>query len=121
MRAASSWLTQWLTGVNLYQQTLMNLKYRLKGETHFWSSREEIVEAYDGVDMTDRIEEVDIDSEDYILRDIPKEMRSPMAMMAWDNGHSAGEDEVRLYLREYVEKFREPLIQLEERIRAECS
>jgi hypothetical protein len=57
---------------------------------------------YDPEQHAHLVLEVDLDSEEYILRDIPKEFHPFLSSLAWDQGHSAGEDEVRLHLRSFV-------------------
>lgn len=48
------------------------------------------------------ITEIDTDDRDYILRDVPEELKSSISWMAYERGHSAGQDEVASYMREMV-------------------
>ena len=54
-----------------------------------------------------------------ILKDIPKELHNALSGMAWERGHSAGYEEVINYLADLVNELKEPITQLETRIRKE--
>lgn len=86
---------------------MSNIKYRVKGENYLWDDRKDLEGCYEGIPI--EIEEIDTDSEDYIMRNIPKEFHSTLSYMAYDRGHSAGESECRLYLRELVSELQKPI------------
>lgn len=49
------------------------------------------------------IQEINVDDSDYILRDVPEEFKSSLSWMAYDRGHSWGENEVACILRGLVD------------------
>jgi flagellar biosynthesis/type III secretory pathway protein FliH len=54
-----------------------------------------------------------------MLKEIPKEFRSAMSYKAWEDGHSAGYEEVILLLSNLIDAFKEPIEEFEHRIRKE--
>jgi hypothetical protein len=86
---------------------MSNIKYRIKGENYLWDTRYILEATYEGIPI--EIEEIDTDSEEYIMRDIPKEFHSTLSYMAYDRGHAYGMDEVRLHLKNFVEELQKPI------------
>jgi hypothetical protein len=58
---------------------------------------------------------------DELLSRVPKEFRSQLSYMAYERGHSAGEDEVILHLGSLIDDLEEPIREFEKRIRQEKS
>ena len=56
-----------------------------------------------------------------ILKKLPKEFHSAVSYMAWEDGHSAGYEEVIGILREMVGNFEKPIQEFEKRIRRESN
>lgn len=54
-----------------------------------------------------------------LLEELPPELRAAVSYMAYENGHSAGYEEVLNELRGMVGSLKEPLAALEKRLRAE--
>ena len=52
-----------------------------------------------------------------LLNELPEEFKSVISGMAWERGHSAGYEEVVLYLQDYVNELKDPIKKFEERIR----
>lgn len=52
---------------------------------------------------------------------IPEEFRSAMEIMAWDNGHAFGYEEVMVCLRSIVYSFAKPIAEFEKRITKKSS
>lgn len=99
----------------------MNIKYHLIGnKNNVFDSKKELIQYYDWqaykVDEN-HISEIDVDSEDYMLRDIPDEFRPAMVYMAYKLGHSYGESEIRYHLSELVDDFENPIRNFERKIR----
>jgi hypothetical protein len=84
----------------------MNIQYQATSDIYkfkfeLFLTREALQNSYDWVeDLV--ITEVDVDSNDYILRDVPEELKSTFSLMAYDAGHHAGEEEVACILRGFV-------------------
>jgi len=87
----------------------MNIQYqassdRYKFKPELFPTKEALQESYSWVeDLV--ITEVDVDSNDYILRNVPEELKSSFSWMAYDSGHHAGEEEVACILRGLVNDF----------------
>ena len=87
----------------------MNIQYQASSATYniqaeLFSTKEQLLNHYDWAeDLV--ITEVDVDSNDYILRDVPEELKSSFSWMAYDSGHHAGEEEVACILRGLVNDF----------------
>jgi hypothetical protein len=56
------------------------------------------------------------DQEDEILKDVPIEFHGPLRGMAWDQGHSAGFEEVIGDLREMVYRLKPAIAEYTARI-----
>lgn len=56
------------------------------------------------------------DKQAEILQNIPKEFRGRLSYMAWQQGHSAGYEEVILDLKELVDNLEEPIKEFEKRL-----
>ena len=67
-------------------------------------SKAEVAEKM-GADVED-IDFVEYSEVEYILKDVPTEFRSVLSYMAYERGHSAGEDEVVLHLKELVSNLK---------------
>ena len=67
----------------------------------YYKSKED---AFATVDFADdhEISEIDIDTEEFILRNVPPELKSPLSGFAYDKAHSYGHDETKSYLKELV-------------------
>lgn len=87
----------------------MNIQYQATSEMYkfqpeLFATKEALQSSYDWVgDLV--ITEVDVDSNDYILRDVPEELKSSFSWIAYDSGHHAGEEEVACILRGFVNDF----------------
>jgi plasmid stability protein len=102
---------------------MSKIKYKLKTDNTIFDTVEDLMDYY-GMTPTwieNNLEEIDIESDEYILKDIPKEFHSALTWMAYEHGHSAGESEVRNYLKGYVEDFRKPIQAFEKRLREELT
>lgn len=51
-----------------------------------------------------------------LLAQLPEEFRGVISSMAWDRGHSAGYEEVILYVQDYVDELKDPIEKFEKRI-----
>jgi hypothetical protein len=60
-------------------------------------------------------EEFDAESRQLLLR-IPPVLHAAFHKLAWDQGHSAGLEEVFNYLQEYVSEFEQPLIKYRQQL-----
>lgn len=54
-----------------------------------------------------------------LCKGLPEELIGPLQGLAWDEGHSAGYEEVINILKGYVRTFEGPLAKMERRIRKE--
>jgi hypothetical protein len=55
--------------------------------------------------------------QDKILQDIPKEFHGALSYMAWNEGHSAGYNEVLGYLSDFVYNLKEAIEKYTQRIK----
>lgn len=84
----------------------MNIKYiatsaRYNIDAELFKTKEELLNCYDWAeDLV--IEEIDVDDSNYILRDVPEELKGCISWMAYEQGHSAGESEVASCMRSLV-------------------
>jgi hypothetical protein len=62
------------------------------------------------------IGEVDIDSPEFIMNDIPDEFKSVIRCIAYEQGHSSGEEEVNMIMRSLVRDFSPAIKTFEERL-----
>ena len=58
-------------------------------------------------------------TQDELLKDIPEELQGTISYMAYEEGHSAGYEEVIGILRSHVSALEEPLKKFEARVRSE--
>jgi hypothetical protein len=84
----------------------MNIQYQATSviyniQSELFPTKEDLKNAYDWAEDLE-IKEIDFDDQNYILRDVPQEFKGPLYWMAYDNGHSAGENEVACILRRLV-------------------
>lgn len=56
-----------------------------------------------------------------ILSEVPPEFHSALSKLAWDRGHSGGNNEIICVLEDLVGALQKPIQNFEERIRAEVS
>jgi hypothetical protein len=87
----------------------MNIQYQATSaiyniQSELFPTKEVLKNYYDWAEDLE-IKEIDVDDRDYILRDVPEEFKSPAYWAAYESGHSAGEEEVASYLREFVSDF----------------
>lgn len=61
------------------------------------------------------------EEQDKLLKDIPKEFHRAFSGVAWNNGHSAGLEEVILVLSDLIFKFTQPIKDYEKRLVEECN
>lgn len=88
----------------------MNIKYKASSVIYGVSSeqlfdtKEDLLNMYDfAEDLV--IQEIDVDDRDYILRDVPEELKGVFSWNAYERGHSAGESEVASCMRSLVYDF----------------
>lgn len=87
----------------------MNIQYQASSDIYkftpeLFSTKEALKDMYGWAeDLV--FTEVDVDSNDYILRNVPEELKSSFHCMAYDAGHNAGEEEVACILRGFVNDF----------------
>lgn len=87
-------------------------KYRLPGND-FFTTEKELRENYPWVeDLT--VEKVN--KTDYLLSSVPEDFRSTLSYMAYERGHSAGEDEVTSILEGLVNDLRPAIMKFEQRL-----
>lgn len=55
---------------------------------------------------------------EYILKDVPEEFKGALSYMAYEHGHSAGEDEVNMILEGIISDLMPSIKKFEESIRA---
>jgi hypothetical protein len=55
-----------------------------------------------------------------LLKDIPKELHAALSYMAYERGHSAGNEEIVIELHDLVSGLQEPLKNYEARVRMDC-
>ena len=60
------------------------------------------------------------EEQDKLLKDIPKEFHGAFSGVAWDNGHSAGLEEVILVLSDLISNFKQSIEDYEKRLVEEC-
>lgn len=69
--------------------------------SEFFKTKEELLDSYDfAEDLI--IHEIDVDDRDYILRDVPAELKGCISWMAYESGHYAGESRVAYVMRNLV-------------------
>ncbi len=84
----------------------MNIQFKASSALHkinseLFETKEELLNCYDWAeDLV--VEEIDVDDRDYILRDVPEELKGCISWMAYESGHSAGESEVASCMRNLV-------------------
>lgn len=85
----------------------MNIQYQASSKIHkinseLFKTKEELLDNYDWAeDLV--ISTIDVDDRDYILRDVPEELKGCLSWMAYERGHSAGENEVACHMRSLVD------------------
>lgn len=84
----------------------MNIQFKASSARHkinseTFKTKEDLLDAYDWAEDL-IIQEIDIDDRDYILRNVPKELKGCISWMAYESGHSAGENEVACVMRGLV-------------------
>ena len=99
----------------------MKIKYKLKGResSGLFDTPEKIIEWFEGMNeawIEKNIIEIDVHSNEYIMRDIPEEFHSALSYMAYERGHSAGEEEIRNILMGLVEDLKPSFEKYEHRI-----
>lgn len=102
----------------------MKIQYQLRGDSQLFETIEQLKDYHCySVDCRNpnwvekHIIEIDVDSEEYIMKDISKEFHSALSSMAYDRGHSAGEDECRSILIGIVADLIKPIQAFEKRLR----
>ena len=84
----------------------MNIQYKASSVLHkidseLFKTKEELMNYYGWAeDLV--ISEIDVDDRNYILRDVPEELKGCLSWMAYESGHSAGENEVACHMRSLV-------------------
>jgi|688.fasta_scaffold410114_3 hypothetical protein len=87
----------------------MNIQFQASSNIYkftqeLFSTKEALKDVYGwAADLV--ITEIDVDSSDYILRDVPEELKSSFSWKAYEAGHHAGEEEVACILRGFVDDF----------------
>lgn len=104
----------------------MEIKYQLVGDPTLFKSIEELNEYFGWDDdhkysewFKNNVIEIDAHSDEYIMKDIPKEFHKTLSYMAYEKGHSCGYDEVRMILIGLVADLKKPITAFEERIKDE--
>lgn len=107
----------------------MEIKYQLVGDSTLFKSIEELNEYFGWNDdrkcrkysewFKNNVIEIDVHSDEYIMKDIPQEFHKTLSHMAYEKGHSCGCDEVREILIGLVADLKKPIVTFEERIRDE--
>lgn len=87
-----------------------------------WSDRQSLVNTAKDCGMNPvwvekNIQEIDTDSEEYIMRNIPKEFHNALSYMAYEQGHAYGQSEIIYHLKSLVEGLEKPIQKFEERLR----
>jgi hypothetical protein len=96
-------------------------KYIPWGIVETGKTREEVISKLQdcaGIILANEIKWKVYEDSEYILRDIPEEFHGALSYIAYEQGHSAGQDEVNLILSDLVynlapaiKKFEDKLIQ----------
>ena len=94
------------TGVRIYEQVIRNGQLEWRAVT-----TQMVMPAL--VAMT--VDEFNVE-QIQILQAVPCEFRSALAAKAWDDGHSAGFEEVNSHLKELVSIFEEPIQKYTDRL-----
>ena len=87
----------------------MNIQYKATSVLHkidseLFKTKEELMNSYDWAeDLV--VSEIDVDDRDYILRNVPEELKGVFSCNAYESGHSAGENEVACNMRNLVYDF----------------
>lgn len=87
----------------------MNIQYKATSVLHridsdLFKTKEDLMNSYDWAeDLV--VSEIDVDDRDYILRDVPEELKGVFSWNAYESGHSAGESEVVSCMRSLVYDF----------------
>ena len=72
---------------------------------------------FDDEEFKDYVTITEMPKTDYILKDIPEEFKSVLSYMAYEQGHSAGESEVDMILRNLAFELKPAIQKFEARIR----
>lgn len=80
-------------------------------------SKEEASSGYGYLEPNITIEEME--ATDYILREIPKEFKGCLSYMAYERGHSSGEQEVEMILQDLVHDLKPAIEKFKTRIISE--
>lgn len=97
------------------------MKYKLlflhtEWKTQFWADSVEDAANQLGANKTDLKIISRITENEFILKDVPIEFKSPLSQMAYERGHSAGENEVTGVLRGLVADLLPAITAFQERI-----
>ena len=106
----------------------MKIQYQLKGQSELFDSIEQLKDYFcwmvDNKNpkwVENNVVEIDIHSDEYIMRDIPKEFHGTLSYMAYEKGHAYGYDEVRNILMGLVDDLKKPIKNFEQRLRDDLS
>ncbi len=87
-------------------------KYQIKREAY---ESLDIVKNYHG--WIDDLVIEEIEERDWLSEQLPPEFRGPLSYMAWEHGHSAGEEEVNSIFRNLVTDLLPAIQAFEKRIK----
>jgi hypothetical protein len=91
-------------------------------DSHNLTDPDEIAAWQEGWDLGKKAKEEGdrfVEAQTEALSQVPEEFRSVIASLAWDRGHSAGYNEILLYVNEYVDSLKKPIQTYTERIKRE--
>jgi hypothetical protein len=101
----------------------MNIQYKASSVLHKidsepFKTKEELMNHYRWAeDLV--VSEIDVDNEEYILRDVPKELHSSFSWMAYEKGHAYGQDEVVSHLKGLVDDLLPAILAYGTRVKKE--